>query len=284
MKILSNKPIWFHILLALALVFVLLFLFVISLNWITKHGESSTVPQVTGKKLQDVQDLLEEKGFELVLQDSVFYDSIPRGMVLRQVPDADEVVKVNRTVYVTINRFVAPDIDMPKLSGLSYRNAEMVIKNVGLRIGDTTYRTDFAKNTVLEVLYQGRTILPGAKIKVGTPIDLVIGSGVGEEFIPVPKLLGLTYEEARALLDAQGIILGAPVFNPGVSDSANAFVYRQRPAPTTLDGKRLNMRAGQMIDIWLQTDRPNVDSLEKAAQPPSEESPNEYIPQEPNEY
>ncbi|HEV7331178.1 MAG TPA: PASTA domain-containing protein [Flavisolibacter sp.] len=276
MSLLSKKPLWFHILLALALVFILLFLFILSLNWITKHGESSTVPLVTGKKLDEVQTLLDEKGFELVLQDSVFYDSIPRGMVLRQVPEADAVVKVNRTVYVTINRFVAPDIELPKLSGLSYRNAEMVIRNVGLKIGDTSYRTDFAKNTVLEVLYKGKTILPGATIKVGTPIDLVLGSGVGDEFITVPQLLGLTFEEARALLDAQGIILGAPVFNPGVRDSANAYVYRQRPAPTTLDGKRLTMRAGQMIDIWLQTEKPNVDSLIKASRPPVEEEPNEY--------
>jgi beta-lactam-binding protein with PASTA domain len=263
-------------LLALALLFILLFLFIVSLNWITKHGESNTVPLVTGKKLDDVQAMLEEKGFELVIQDSVFYDSIPRGMVLRQVPEADAVVKVNRTVYVTINRFVAPDIELPKLSGLSFRNAEMLIRNIGLKVGDTSYRTDFAKNTVLEVLYQGKTILPGATIKVGTPVDLVLGSGVGNEAIVVPKLLGLTYEEARALLDAQGIILGAPVFNPGVSDSANAFVYRQRPAPTTLDGKRLTMRAGQMIDIWLQTEKPNVDSLENAAKPPEYEEPNEY--------
>ncbi|MBB1286975.1 PASTA domain-containing protein [Flavisolibacter sp. BT320] len=276
MSLLSKKPIWFHILLALALLFILLFLFIVSLNWITKHGESNTVPLVTGKKLDDVQAMLEEKGFELVIQDSVFYDSIPRGMVLRQVPEADAVVKVNRTVYVTINRFVAPDIELPKLSGLSFRNAEMVIRNIGLKVGDTSYRTDFAKNTVLEVLYQGRTILPGSTIKVGTPVDLVLGSGVGNEAIVVPKLLGLTYEEARALLDAQGIILGAPVFNPGVSDSANAFVYRQRPAPTTLDGKRLTMRAGQMIDIWLQTEKPNVDSLENAARPPDIEEPNEY--------
>lgn len=276
MSLLSKKPIWFHILLALALLFILLFLFIVSLNWITKHGESNTVPLVTGKKLDDVQAMLEEKGFELVIQDSVFYDSIPRGMVLRQVPEADAVVKVNRTVYVTINRFVAPDIELPKLSGLSFRNAEMLIRNIGLKVGDTSYRTDFAKNTVLEVLYQGKTILPGATIKVGTPVDLVLGSGVGNEAIVVPKLLGLTYEEARALLDAQGIILGAPVFNPGVSDSANAFVYRQRPAPTTLDGKRLTMRAGQMIDIWLQTEKPNVDSLENAAKPPEYEEPNEY--------
>lgn len=271
-KFLSNKPIWFHLLLALGLVFLLLFLFIVSLNWITKHGESSTVPAITGKKVDDVQSILEKRGFELIVQDSVYYDSIPPGMVLRQVPDADEVVKVNRTVYVTINRFIPPDVEVPKLNGLSYRNAEMIMKNLGLRIGDTTYKTDFAKNTVLEVLLQGRTVAPGTKVKMGTVLDLVIGSGIGDEAILVPQLLGLTYEEARALLDAQGIILGAPVFNADVRDSATAFVYKQRPAPQTEDGKRLSMRAGQMIDIWLQIEKPNVDSLENIRlqiEPPS---------------
>lgn len=274
-KLLNNKPLWFHILLAVGLVFILLFLFVISLNWITKHGEASTVPSVTGKKLDEVQSLLEKKGFELVVQDSVFYDSIPRGMVLKQVPEADEVVKVNRTIYVTVNRFVAPDIEIPKLNGLSYRNVEMVLRNLGLHIGDTTYRTDFAKNTVLEALYERRTLMPGAKIKMGSAIDLVLGSGIGNEAILVPALLGLTYDEARALLDAQGINLGALVPNTDVRDTANAYVYKQRPAPRTLDGKRLTMRAGQMMDIWLQVEKPNVDSLQRLEQspPPSEEKP-----------
>lgn len=266
-KFLRNKPFWVHALLALVLVVILILLFIVSLEWITKHGESSTVPSVTGKKIDDVRSLLKEKGFELIVQDSVFYDSIPRGMVMKQVPEADEVVKVNRTIYVTINRFIPPDVEIPKLNGLSYKNAEMVLKNLGLHIGDTTYKQDFAKNTILEALFQGRTVTPGSKVKMGSAIDLVISSGVGDEAILVPKLIGLTYEEAKVLLDAQGIILGAPVFNADVHDSTNAFVYKQRPAPTTIDGKRLTMRAGQMIDIFLQVEKPNVDSLLQHTQP-----------------
>lgn len=275
-RFLYNKPLWFHLILAIGLIFLLLFLFILSLDWITKHGESNTVPAVTGKRLGEVESILEKKNFEVVVQDSVFYDSIPPGMVLRQVPEADEVVKVNRTVYVTINRFVPPDVELPKISGLSYRNAEMVIKNLGLKVGDTTYRTDFAKNTVLEVLFQGRTIFPGAAVKMGSALDLVIGSGIGDEAIQVPSLLGLTFEEARALLDAQGIILGAPVFDANIRDTANAYVYKQRPASKTPDGKSLTMRAGQMIDIWLQIEKPNVDSLQKSTQLPGEEEESPY--------
>ncbi|HVF81312.1 MAG TPA: PASTA domain-containing protein [Flavisolibacter sp.] len=265
-KILNNKPFWVHALLALALIFLLLFLFALSLNWITKHGESSTVPAVTGKNINDARSILGKKGFEVVVQDSVYYDSLPAGMILKQIPEADEVIKVNRTVYVTINRYIAPDVEMPNLNGYSYRNAEMVLKNLGLRIGDTTFRPDFAKNTILEASFNGRPIAPGTKIKMGSLINLVLGSGVGDEFIAVPDLVGMTYDEARALLDAQGIILGSVVPKADVRDTASAFIYQQRPASKTEDGKRLSIRAGQMMDIFLQTERPVTDS--STLQPP----------------
>lgn len=260
-KFLYNKPIWLHILLALGLVFLVLFLFVLSLNWITKHGESSSVPAVTGKSVTDARALLEKKDFDLVVQDSVYYDSLPPGQVLKQIPEADQVVKINRTVYVTINRFVAPDVEMPSLNGYSFKNAEMTLRNLGLRVGDTTFKPDFAKNTVLEATYRGRPITAGTKIKMGSTIDLVLGGGVGDEMIAVPDLLGMTYEEARVLLDAQGLILGVALPRANVKDTASAFVYEQRPAPKTPDGRRLSIRQGQMVDLFLQLEKPTGDSL-----------------------
>ena len=260
-KVLHNKPFWVHILLAIAIIVLVLFVFTLSLNWITKHGESSTVPAVTGKKLADAEDMLDNKGFQLIVQDSVYYDSIPPGLILKQVPEADEVVKINRTVYVTINRFIAPDVEMPAISGYSYRNAEMILKNLGLKVGDTSSRPDFAKNTVLEAIYNGRPITTGTKIKMGSTIDLVLGRGVSNEFIPVPDLVGMTFEEAKALLDAQGLILGAAPPNADVVDKEAAYVFKQVPAPRTIDGKRLSIRAGQMIDLFLQVEPPVTDSI-----------------------
>lgn len=270
-RALNNKPLWVHILLALALVLLLLFLFALSLDWITRHGEINTVPAVTGKRIGEVEKMLESKKFEIVVQDSVYYDSIPPGTILKQVPEADEVVKVNRTVYVTINRFIAPDVELPSLNGLSYKNAEMVLRNIGLRIGDTTYKADFASNTILEAMFKGKPILPGTKIKMGNTIDLVLSSGVGSESMPVPDLFGLTFSEARALLDAQGIIMGSVVPMADVQDRENAFVYKQRPGPRTDDGKRLSLRAGQMMDIWTQIQKPEKDSVNTISTPTNDE-------------
>src|SRR5688572_30808800 len=189
-KYITSRPLWFNILVALLVIVLIFVIFILSLNWITRHGESSTVPSVTGKNINDVVKFLDEAGFETVIQDSVYYDSLPKGIVLKQVPEADAVVKVNRTVYVIINRFVAPDISMPNIGGFSLRNTELVFRNLGLKIGDTTSKTDWTKGTILEMSVNGKPLKPGDKIKVGTKIDLVISGGPGEETMAVPKLVG----------------------------------------------------------------------------------------------
>jgi beta-lactam-binding protein with PASTA domain len=258
-KYITSRPLWVNIVVAISGVIILILIFLLSLNWLTKHGESRTVPAVVGKNINDVEKFLGEKGFDVIVQDSVYYDSLPPGVVIKQVPEADDVVKINRTVYVTINRFVPPDVDMPNLLGSSYRNAEMVLKNLGLRIGDTSYRFDFAKNSVLEQSFNGSPIKAGTKIRMGSTISLVLGSGLAEEDMNVPDLIGMSYEEARALLDGQGLS-GLVIVDPNVKDTVSGFVYRQNPMPTTQDGARLRIRQGQMIDIWVGSERPVADS------------------------
>ena len=275
-KNITSRPLWFNILVALLLIFVVGLIFTFSLNLITKHGVARTVPSVVGQPLDQVIESLEDKGFEVVVQDSVFYDSLQPTIVIKQIPEPDAVVKVNRTIYVTYNRVVPPDVEMPNLVGYSLRNAEMILRNQGLQLGDTTFRPDFAKNSILEQLYNGERITPGTKIKYGSRISLVIGSGVSAQEMSVPRLLGLSFEEAKILLSAQGLILGSVIADPLVQDTAIAFVYRQNPPTKDNKGRRFQISPGQMMDIWLSKDRPNVDSVERENQPTPPQPENEY--------
>ena len=188
-KQLTSRPLWFNILVAIGGVFLLLIIFILLLGVITRHGKSKTVPYVVGKNIYDVEKQLSDAGFETVIQDSVYYDSLPPGIVLKQVPEADAVVKVNRTVYVIINRFVAPDVSMPNIIGYSLRNAQYTLESMGLKLGDTTTKVDFAKNTVLEIWLNENQIKPGDKIRLGSRVDLVIARGKGEEEITVPQFI-----------------------------------------------------------------------------------------------
>jgi beta-lactam-binding protein with PASTA domain len=255
-KYISGKPLWVHVLIGLFIVFLVLFLFLNYLDVLTKHGEILTVPSVNGKNFEDARKLLEERGFDVELQDSVYVDTARANSVVRQFPDADAVVKVNRTVYLTINRSVPPVIEMPNFMSMTFRSAEVALKQYGLQLEDTMYRHDFAKNAVLDQLYNGVSIKPGSKISMGSKITLVLGSGLGQDEFAVPDLIGLTYEQAKALLEGTGLSIGAVMFDSDVRDSLNAFVYQQRPEKMTPDNRVIRIRQGQAIDLFLGLRRP----------------------------
>jgi len=260
LKFITHRPFWVNLLAGFLLAILFFFMIVLSLKLITHHGSSKTVPAVTGKNFDEAQKILNDLGFDVVIQDSIYQDSLPRFTVIKQVPDGDAVVKVNRTVYLTINRAVPPVVEMPNLIGYSFRNAAMVLKNMGLRLGDTTSKPDFAKNSVLEQLDRknGDKIAPGTKLQMGTSVSLVLSSGIGETEFVVPNLIGKTYGVAKSMLESNGLIIN-PIA-PGISDTMSAFVIKQNPEQFTDDGKRLRIRPGQMIDVWLSTIKPIIDS------------------------
>lgn len=266
-KFITHRPLWANILAAIVVALIIFFIFIFSLNWLTHHAQSKSVPQVAGKSFEEATKILEDAGFEVQIQDSIYVDTAKPLAVLKQIPESDELVKVNRTVYLTINRFVPPMVEMPNLVGYSYRSAEMALKNANLRVGDTSFKADFAKNAVLEQRFKGAIIRPGDKIRMGSTIDLVLGDGVGDRQFVVPSLIGMTYCEAKSLLEAHGIAFGA-VMAAGISDTCNGFIYQQRPERYDDDKKFRYIRSGQLIDIWLQVDKPVVDSI--APVPPPE--------------
>jgi eukaryotic-like serine/threonine-protein kinase len=248
----TGKPLWLHILTGIGIVLIVVVLFLQSLHWITRHDKTLIIPTVTGKSFADAKQLLESRGFEVEIQDSIYNDTARPLSVLRQFPDAEAVVKVNRTVYLTINKAIPPVIEMPNLEGLSFRSAEIALTQYSLKLGDTSYRTDFAKNSVLEQQYNGARIKAGTKIPQGSEISLVLGSGLGMEDFSVPDLVGLTYNDAKVLLESNGLNVGIVI--PNVDP--NAYVGRQRPEHTTPDGRVNRIRQGQSVDLWLQPDKP----------------------------
>ncbi|MEJ7588211.1 MAG: PASTA domain-containing protein [Ferruginibacter sp.] len=190
-KFITNRPIWVNFLVAVILAFLLIFLMLQLLGWITKHGEYLTVPAVTGKDMQEATKLLESKGFDVVIQDSIYTDSAARGVVVKQLPDADATVKINRTVFITINRYIPPMIVMPQLEGKSLSFAIDLLERNHLRLGDTSYKPDFMKGSILEQQYNGNKIMAGAKVRWGSKIGLIIAGGLNEQQMMVPNLIGL---------------------------------------------------------------------------------------------
>ena len=264
-KFLTTKPLWVNILTAVALVMFLILSFFGLLNWITDHGHYEKVPSIVGKNADAARLELQSKGFTVEVTDSLYDPNAPKLSVLKQAPEADAQVKHGRTIFLTVNRAQAPFIDMPNLVGFSIRSASMYLTSMGLKLGDTTYRPDIARNSVLSQLYMGSEIKPGTKVPLGSTISFVLGSGLGDSEMIVPPVIGLSYAAAKALLSGKNIGLSNPVFIDGnIKDTLAAFVVKQNPEPyteTTPGNKVPNkIKPGQIMDLWLGSQPPVVDT------------------------
>ncbi|MFB6454812.1 PASTA domain-containing protein [Chitinophaga sp. Hz27] len=253
----------------IVLFFLLAIIFFSLLGIITKHGKSMTVPDVKGMNIKEAIAKLEAAGFDAEVRDSIFIDSIPPLAVWAQTPDKGAEVKIGRTIHLTVNKTVAPMVAMPELEGLTFRSAEMMLKSLRLNVGDTIYKPDFATNTVLQQLLNGKPLKPGTMIPEGTNITLILSSGRGNIENPVPDFIGLTYAEAKEILSASSLGVGTVIIDPGVSDTANAFIYKQFPTRKNEIGDFNMVRSGETVDLYLSATKPVKDSA--AQQQPAQE-------------
>lgn len=262
-KFITDKPVWANILIGCAVFLLLTWLLFQSLSWMTRHDKVLPVPSVTGRSFEEAKKLLEGQGFEVQVQDTAFSDTAPLSSVLNQFPEAESIVKMNRTVFLTINRAVPPDIPMPNLVGSTYKSALITTEQIGLKVADTIYRKDMARDMVLEQQLNGQSLRPGTKIPVGTAIVLVLGTGLGTETMEVPDLFGYTLQEAKAMIEGSGMTIGNIV--PQSADF-NSYVYRQSPDHLSPGGNVNKARQGQYIDLWVQLQKPVRAAMPDSAQ------------------
>ncbi|PZP49800.1 MAG: penicillin-binding protein [Pseudopedobacter saltans] len=226
-------------------------IFFMSLGAITKHDDNKKVPDIVGKTTDEAIKILKENGLRVEIQDSVYIDSLPKSSVVKQSPDAQAVVKVNRTIFLTVNRLAAPLVDMPDLRGFSITSAQLLMQNLGLKLGGTSYINDIAKNAVKQQLMNNTEIQPGAKVPVGATIFLVLGNGAGSESMEVPDIVGMSLDEATDYLQTFKVAIGTVNADPNVTDQGSAEIYKQDP-PRMNGAQKNRMKPGQAISVWLR--------------------------------
>src|SRR5690606_32980779 len=131
-------------------------------------------------------------------------------------------VKKSRTLYLTIITRVAPEVAFPDLVEKTFVEARAILNSYGLKLGDTTYIPDIARDVVLDVKFGGEKLNAGRPIPKGSTIDLVLGDGRGANEVQVPDLTGLTLDEVRFALQGASLTLGTVNYMGAVTDSLTA--------------------------------------------------------------
>jgi len=240
----------YHLLAMVVLALVFYVVFFASLGRITGHGKELKMPVLLNKNVNDALNILKSQGFDIDV-DSTFDMKYPPGMVISQMPDTGVFVKKGRTVFIVVSKTQAPLTPMPDLAGVSYRSAEVVLKSSKLRLGDTVHRPDIADGAILEALYKGKVVKAGDMIPQGSPVTLVIGDGLGNVEFDVPDVVGMTYSEGVAVLNASGLQF-IDLWEGRITDSLSAVIYYQSPEAKNEFGGTNTIKEGQLIDIKIR--------------------------------
>jgi len=248
----------------------------------TRHDVSVVVPDVEGIPVERARDSLTAEGLQVQSQPGRFNPNVPRGNVVDQSPPAASGVKPGRRVYLTINEGEVPSVRLPDLTGTSLREARNRISSLGLKVGDV--QADSIPSPYPQTVTR-QAPEAGDSLDQGRAVDLWYSTGLGQEQVRVPSLVGLPVERARQALlrqNLRAVVIrpdaeqAAPGSNPMDADTtARQFVREQSVRP----GSRL--QAGKEVRLYTTPDSTRArdrrselpDSLRGTSAPPDTLAP-----------
>ena len=247
-EFLKQKKFYIHLLIIILLFFILMWIAFRSLDGYTRHDKVYNMPNLIGQNYFEMQEEY-DRDFNFILIDSVYPKGEEPGSIIQQDPLPDSKVKKDRNVYCIIVAVMPEKTEMPNLKNLSLRQAIGTLESNGLEIDKLIYEDYFAKNAVIEQLYQGQVIEPGSEIVKGSKISLRVGFGQDKKKIEIPNLIGRPVAEVKRLLNITGLNLGTENFDD--SDSLQYMkVSKMQPGPSSS-----LVEAGTFVNIWYRSSK-----------------------------
>ncbi len=230
-----------HMLIALGiLVFLCIFYFYAYLPNATNHGESVTVPDLSGKSVTELEKFLAAKDLRFEVSDSSYAEDAAPLSVIKQYPHAGAKVKEGRKIFVSINRINPPTVPVPDLIDGSVVNADAVLRSNQLKRGNI-YNVPGQFNIVKEMKYNGQIITPGTRVPKGAVISLGVSGNSGP--LAMPPLIGKSYEDAKFMILGSELAMGEVM--EGDTADAKLVVVKQKPEAGQ------NIQVGDVVYLWL---------------------------------
>lgn len=198
-KIRLGNSIIKNILLIIATGIILLIATLVLLHIYTRQNKSVNVPQMKGLQLKEAKVLLKSQGLNFVVVDSLYdKDAIP-GAIIEQVPIAKSRTKSGREVFLTIYSSNPPELAVPGLVDYSYRQAEALLISMGFEQLTIQEVPSEYKGLVKAIEYRGKKLQPEEKIPAGSPLTIIVGSGMQPDSLNIDRDYILSPNEKRDL-------------------------------------------------------------------------------------
>lgn len=177
----------FHIVLAILITVVLAAISLYALKLYTRHGQEVEMPNFIGQNSIALIDTLLPSDYIIVIEKEIYEKNVEPGTILKQNPEAGEMVKKGRKIYLTVAASEPETVFMPKLverdgkDGVTLSQAKIMLAALELEIGDIFYVADTVSyDRVVGQYYKNHPIESGAPIKKGEKINLMVTRLISE--------------------------------------------------------------------------------------------------------
>lgn len=169
----------------------------------TKQGAEVELPDIVEMSARQADSILEDQGFRMIIDDSEYHPVLPESTVVFQKPSPYTKVKRGRRIYVHISAGERK-VQVPRVIGVSERDAKLKLHQAGLLTGEVTYRvSNYPKDVVCD-----QDIPPNMEVSEKTEIGFNVSLGRTKYDYVVPDVIGIQYSEAVKKIKKEGLQVG----------------------------------------------------------------------------
>ena len=187
----------------ITLIIVVLFEMII-MPFYVRLGKSKDLVDVTSMDVKSALIMIKTSGFKSVVTDTIYTSEVEPNIVLDQQPEPGAIVKKRRTVRLKISQ-AEKLVVVPNIIGQSERSAQLLLKQVGLKIGTISkaYNSIHPDGVIINQIPDSTETIPK-----GYSVRVVMSKGRSPNDIQVPSLFGLSKEAAEIELRKSGLKIG----------------------------------------------------------------------------
>ncbi len=160
--------------------------------------KSGTVPDVSGKTVQQATSALTSAGYTVGTQTQVYSDTVASGSVVSTDPAAGAKAESGTKVNLNVSKG-KEQVEVPDLSGMPADQAKQALTKLGLTAKAGTSQNS---DTVAADLVMSQDPASGTKVSKGSTVTYVLS--LGTSTIDVPNVVGQTESAATTSLKNSG--------------------------------------------------------------------------------
>lgn len=210
----------------------------LTLSFIIKSEDTVVVPELVGKDVVYVLEILTDLGLNLKVKGSEYSSEVPPNHVIFQEPEAGAEIKQGRDIRIIISKGTRT-ILMPNLKGLSFQQARIILEENGLGQGSIsrTYFKNVEKDSIIEQVPS-----PGTMVERGTGVSLLVSLGIRPKAYKMPDLQDLSLDDAIILIERSNLLIGE-IKSSFYKGKPKNVVIRQNPLSgyRVIEGTHVNI-------------------------------------------